>query len=339
VLRARFDPWFASQAEAAGGFLLPETAVTDLVVENGRVVGVSTGREGDVFAKVVIVCEGVGLGAGLLEKAGFKRKARANEMAMAVKEIIAMDPAKIEDRFNCAPGEGASIECYGWSTRNLSGFMFIYTNKETLSVGGGALLSEMSDTRLSREELARRTPNALMEHFKNLEPIKPLLQGGETVEYLAHMIPEGGYKGIPKVYGPGYLVCGDSAMLSNPVHREGSNLAMTSGRLAGETVVRCKEKDSFEEADLREYRLRLDSSWIMADMKKYDRAVPLLEHNPQMLAEYPGLADRALDEFFRVDGVSKFDKQKKIVRMLRREGGLRFLIDNMKAARALRIPF
>jgi electron transfer flavoprotein-quinone oxidoreductase len=339
VLRARFDPWFAAQAEAAGGFLVPETAVTDLVVENGRVVGVSTGREGDVFAKVVIVCEGVGLGAGLLEKAGFKRKARANEMAMAVKEIIAMDPAKIEDRFNCAPGEGASIECYGWSTRNLSGFMFIYTNKETLSVGGGALLSEMSDTRLSREELARRTPNALMEHFKNLEPIKPLLQGGETVEYLAHMIPEGGYKGIPKVYGPGYLVCGDSAMLSNPVHREGSNLAMTSGRLAGETVVHCKEKDSFEEADLREYRLRLDSSWIMADMKKYDKAVPLLEHNPQMLSEYPGLADRALDEFFRVDGVSKFDKQKKIVRMLRKEGGLRFLIDNMKAARALRIPF
>jgi len=339
VLRARFDPWFASQAEAAGGFVVPETAVTDLVVENGRVVGVSTGREGDVFARVVIVCEGVGLGAGLLEKAGFKRKARANEMAMAVKEVIAMDPAKIEDRFNCAPGEGASIECYGWATRNLSGFMFIYTNKETLSVGGGALLSEMSDTRLSREELARRTPNALMEHFKNLAPIKPLLQGGETVEYLAHMIPEGGYKGIPKVYGPGYLVCGDAAMLSNPVHREGSNLAMTSGRLAGETVVRCKEKDSFEDVDLREYRLRLDGSWIMADMKKYDRAVPLLEHNPQMLSEYPGLADRALDEFFRVDGVSKFDKQKKILRMLRKEGGLRFLIDNMKAARALRIPF
>ena len=331
VLRARFDPWFASQAEAAGGFLLPETAVTDLVVENGRVVGVSTGREGDVFAKVVIVCEGVGLGAGLLEKAGFKRKARANEMAMAVKEIIAMDPAKIEDRFQCAPGEGASIECYGWSTRNLSGFMFIYTNKETLSVGGGALLSEMSDTRLSREELARRTPNALMEHFKNLEPIKPLLQGGETVEYLAHMIPEGGYKGIPKVYGPGYLVCGDSAMLSNPVHREGSNLAMTSGRLAGETVVRCKEKDSFEEADLREYRLRLDSSWIMADMKKYDRAVPLLEHNPQMLTKYPQVADQALDEFFRVDGVSKWDKQSKILKMVRKQGMFRMGWDTMKA--------
>jgi len=153
------------------------------------------------------------------------------------------------------------------------------------------------------------------------------------------MIPEGGYHGIPKVYGPGYLVCGDAAMLSNPVHREGSNLAMASGRLAGDTVVHCKEKDSFEEADLREYRLRLDSSWIMADMKKYDKAVPLLEHNPQMMNKYPALADRALDEFFRVDGVSKFDKQKRILRMLRKEGGLRFLLDNLKAARALRIPF
>ncbi len=74
-------------------------------------------------------------------------------------------------------------------------------------------------------------------------------------------------------------------------------------------------------------------------MKKYDRAVPLLEHNPQMLNDYPALADRALDEFFRVDGVSKSDKQRKIRKMIRQEGGLRFLVDQAKAAWALRIPF
>src|SRR5438270_14009422 len=121
-------------------------------------------------------------------------------------------------------------------------------------------------------------------------------------------------------------------MLSNPVHREGSNLAMASGRLAGDTVVHCKEKDSFEEADLREYRLRLDHSWIMADMKKYDKAVPLLEHNPQMLGKYPALLDRALDEFFRVDGVSKWDKQSKILKMFRKEGGFKMVRDTVKAA-------
>jgi electron transfer flavoprotein-quinone oxidoreductase len=214
--------------------------------------------------------------------------------------------------------------------------MFIYTNKDTLSVGGGALLSEMADTRLSREELAKRSPNSLMEHFKNHPAVRPLIAGGETVEYLAKMIPEGGYRAIPKLYGDGYLVCGDAAMLSNPVHREGSNLAMESGRLAGETVVRAKELGDYSERTLREYRMRLDRSWIMSDMKKYDGAVPLLEHNPQMLDKYPRLLDRALDEFFRVDGVSKKDKQKAILRMFRKEGGARMLFDTAKAVWTLK---
>jgi electron transfer flavoprotein-quinone oxidoreductase len=336
VLRAKFDAWFAAQAEDAGAFLIPETVVEGLIVDHDRVVGVRTGREGDLHADVVVVCEGIGLGSRLLENTviggkPLKKPLKRNQAAMAVKEIMAMDPATIESRFNCEPGEGASVECYGDATRGLSGFMFIYTNKDTLSVGGGALLSEMTDTRLSREELAKRTPNEILNHFKRHPAIRPLLQGGETVEYLAKMIPEGGFHAIPKLYGNGYLVCGDAAMLSNPVHREGSNLAMESGRLAGETVVHAKEKDDFGEASLREYRLRLDRSWIMADMKKYDKAVPLLEHNPQMLGKYPQLLDRALDEFFRVDGVSKWDKQSKILKMFRKEGGLKMVRDTLKA--------
>ena len=150
------------------------------------------------------------------------------------------------------------------------------------------------------------------------------------------MIPEGGYRGIPKLYGNGYLVCGDAAMLSNPVHREGSNLAMDSGRVAGETVIHAKEKGDFSDSSLREYKLRLDRSWIMSDMKKYDKAVPLLEHNPQMLGKYPRLLDRALDEFFRVDGVSKREKQSRIFRMFRKEGGFKLVRDTVKAAWTLR---
>jgi electron transfer flavoprotein-quinone oxidoreductase len=338
VLRAKFDPWFAERAEEAGAFLIPETVVEDLILRDGKVVGVRTGREGDLFADVVIVCEGIGLGSQLLVRAGLKQPLKRNQAAMAVKEIIALDPAVIESRFNCEPGEGASVECYGDATSGLSGFMFIYTNKDTLSVGGGALLSEMTDTSLSREELARRTPNALMNHFKSHPSIRPLVQGGETVEYLAKMIPEGGYKAIPKLYGDGYLVCGDAAMLSNPVHREGSNLAMESGRLAGETVVHAKERGDFSEASLRDYKLKLDRSWIMADMRKYDGAVPLLEHNPQMMGKYPELLDRALDEFFRVDGVSKWQKQSAILRMFRKEGGVRMIWDTLKAGWVLGRP-
>jgi electron transfer flavoprotein-quinone oxidoreductase len=333
VLRARFDPWFADQAEKAGAMVVPETVVERLIVKNNRVVGVATGRGDDLYANVTVICEGIGLGSALMEKTvidgrPLRRKLRENEVAMAVKEDMQLDPGLIEERFNCEPGEGCTVECFGDSTMGMSGFMFIYTNKETLSVGGGALLSEFNKT--------LRSPNDLLEHFKNHPAVRPLLRGAETVEYLGHLIPEGGYRGIPKVYGPGYLVCGDAAMLSNPVHREGSNLAMVSGRLAGETVIHAKEVEDFSESRLAEYKGKLDHSWIMADMKKYDKAVPLLEHNPQMLTKYPKVADRALDEFFRVDGTSKWDKQRNILRMVRKEGMFRMGWDTFKALWAMK---
>src|SRR5256886_14551831 len=210
----------------------------------------------------------------------------------------------------------------------MSGFMFIYPNRDTLSVGGGALLSECNKT--------LRTPNDLIEHFKQHPAVKPLLRGAETVEYLAHLIPEGGYRGIPRVYGPGYLVCGDAAMLSNPVHREGSNLAMESGRLAGETVIHAKQAGDFSERRLAEYRGRLDHSWIMAGMKKNDKAGRLPQNNTQMLTKYPQVGDRALDEFFRVDGASKWEKQAKIFKMLRKEGLFRMGWDTFKALWAMK---
>jgi electron transfer flavoprotein-quinone oxidoreductase len=333
VLRARFDPWFADQAEKAGAMVVPETVVDRLIVKNNRVVGVATGRGDDLYANVVVVCEGIGLGASLLEKTvidgrPLRRKLRPNEVAMAAKEVMQLEPGLIEERFNCEPGEGCTIECFGDSTMGMSGFMFIYTNKDTLSVGGGALLSEFNAT--------LRSPNDLLEHFKNHPAVKPLLRGAETVEFLGHLIPEGGYRGIPRVYGPGYLVCGDAAMLSNPVHREGSNLAMESGRLAAETVIHAKEADDYSERRLAEYRGKLDHSWVMADMKKYDKAVPLLEHNPRMLTKYPQVADRALDEFFRVDGTSKWDKQRNILKMVRKEGMFRMGWDTFKALWAMK---
>src|SRR5260370_23071752 len=192
VLRARFDPWFADQAEKAGAMVVPETVVERLIVKNNRVVGVATGRGDDLYSEVVVITEGIGLGVGLLEKTlingkPLRRKLRPNEVAMAVKDLMQLDSGLIEERFNCESGEGCTIECFGDSTMGMSGFMFIYTNKDTLSVGGGALLSEFDAT--------LRSPTELMEHFKRHPTVKPLLRGAETVEYLAHLVPRGAYPG------------------------------------------------------------------------------------------------------------------------------------------------
>src|SRR5437879_12177401 len=111
---------------------------------------------------------------------------------------------------------------------------------------------------------------------------------------------------------------------------------MESGRRAGETVSHAKEAGDFSERRLAEYRGRLDHSWIMADMKKYDKAVPLLEHNPQLLTKDVQVLDRALDEFFRVDGTSKCDNQRRIFQTLRKEGRFRLGWDGLKSLWAMK---
>ncbi|MHB8573117.1 MAG: FAD-dependent oxidoreductase [Candidatus Dormibacteria bacterium] len=348
VLRAKFDRWYAEQAEKAGVMVVPETLVTDLIREpSGRVTGVRTARdEGDIYADVVVVCEGanpmISEAAGLrpprLGVAPIPAGKRAGSfgvphMAMAMKEIIKLDPSMIEQRFNCSPGEGASIECFGASTGYNAGFMFIYTNQDTLSVGGGILLGDFN--RLVDQGRAT-TPYDLLDQFKAHPAIQPLLEGGEVLEYSAKMIPEMGFGGIPQMYGDGWMICGDAAMLSNPVHREGSNLAMASGRMAGEAALEAKAKGGFGAPNLAAYQRRLSESWIWSDMRKYDQAVPLLERHPALLDKYPDMLIEALDTFFSVNGVSKQQKQKDILRLFRKKGGVRFLLDQVAAAKAMK---
>src|SRR5947209_442223 len=149
VLRAKFDPWYATKAEEAGALVITETVAEELILRNGHVVGVRTGREDDLLANVVIIAEGIGLGSKLLEKARLRTPIKRNQVALAVKEVMQLDPGLIESRFNCEPGEGASVECYGYATHGMAGFMFIYTNQDSLSVGGGALLSDFVKTNRS----------------------------------------------------------------------------------------------------------------------------------------------------------------------------------------------
>jgi electron transfer flavoprotein-quinone oxidoreductase len=58
VLRARFDRWFADEAEARGALILPKTSVEKVLVEGGRTVGVVAGGD-ELRADVVIACDGV----------------------------------------------------------------------------------------------------------------------------------------------------------------------------------------------------------------------------------------------------------------------------------------
>lgn len=303
VLRAKFDQWYAQKAVEQGALLVCETVALECLVEDGRVVGVRTDRpDGDVYADVVVLADGVN--SLLAKQLGFHQEWRPDEVALAVMEIIKLDKKVIEDRFNLEDGQGCTIEMLGDATRGMLGTGFLYTNKDTVSVGVGALLSDLIKKKIK--------PYELLEYVKGHPMIRPFLQGGEPVEYLAHLIPEGGYRSMPKVVGHGVLVVGDAAQLVNAIHREGSNLAMTSGRLAAETIIMAKEYNDFSENVLDHYRVKLMESFVGQDLKKYKDATSFFGQSPHYFEEYIPMLNRAASQMFTVDGQSKWEKQKKV---------------------------
>jgi electron transfer flavoprotein-quinone oxidoreductase len=312
VLRAQFDQWFAQKAVEAGALLINETVVTECIVENGKVVGVRTDRpDGEAFADVVVLADGVN--SLLSKQLGFHREFRPDEVALTVMEVINLPKEKINDRFNLEGNHGTTIEIFGDSTKGNLGTAFLYTNKDSLNIGVGTTLSSMIKAKLK--------PYELLDYLKKHPMVRPYLEGGESAEYLAHLIPEGGYHSVPRVAGNGVLVVGDAAQLVNAIHREGSNMAMASGKMAAEAIVEAKKEGNFSESSLNRYKEALFGSFIIKDLEKYKDAAHTFEKYPQYFKDYVPMMNQAMSKFFTVDGTPKREKQKEIMRSVTAEKG------------------
>lgn len=308
IIRAEFDKWFSSKVKEAGAVVLCETTVTELLKdERGRVIGVRTDRrDGDVLADVVVLAEGVN---GLVgTRAKLRTIPRPENVALAVKEMHFLPEDTIQARFNIKGNEGVVIEAAGTISHGMTGMGFIYTNKESISLGIGCLVSDFQKCGV--------TPYGLLERFKSHPSIAPLIKGSEVKEYAAHLIPEGGYKAIPQLYGDGWVVVGDAAQLNNAIHREGSNLAMTSGRIAAEAIHQIKSRgEPMTAANLALYKKMIDDSFVMKDLKKYKDMPQLLHIQSQnFFLTYPQLVSKAMQNFVRVDGTPKVEKERMTVK-------------------------
>lgn len=316
IIRSQFDKWFSRKAREAGVLLLTETTAVELIMDAyGKCVGVRTDREGGVVhADVVVLAEGVN---GLLgTRAGLRPPPKAETVALAVKEMHFLPQETIEQRFNVQGDEGVVIEAVGTFSKGMTGMGFIYTNRECLSVGLGCLVSDFAES--------GETPYGLLEKFKQHPSVRPLIEGSEVKEYSAHLIPEGGYKAVPQLCGDGWVVVGDAAQLNNAVHREGSNLAMTSGRMAAEAIFQCKSrKEPMTKANLKRYPDAMNSSFVMKDLRKLKGMPSLLHTNSRnFFLTYPELVSTAMENYLRVDGKTKREMEFATLGAFRKGRGL-----------------
>jgi electron transfer flavoprotein-quinone oxidoreductase len=313
IFRAKFDKWFAKKVADASAMIINETVVKDLILEGEKVSGVRTDRpNGDLYSDVVIVADGVN--SFLAKSLGLGKEIRTNDVAIAVKEVIELPDKVINDRFGVSnSSEGVTIEITGPYFNNMRAMGFIYTNRNSLSIGIGAVIEDLVRLKIN--------PNDLLEILKKHPAIKPLVSGGEAKEYMAHMIPEGGYYAMPRLYSDGVMVVGDAAMLVNSIHREGANLAIESGKLAAKTYIEARKKGDFSKKTLSSYQKRLEESFVLKDLKTYKNLPKLLEEKRYLISKYPKFIIDSMYEIYNVDRVPKSEKIKLIMNRAKKEIG------------------
>ena len=292
ILRAKFDRWLAEQAEARGAILLTKVRVDDVIKEKGGIAGVLAGGD-ELRADVVIACDGV---LSLIpEKAGLRSSGLPHDYALGIKEVIALDSGIINDRFNLEGNEGAARLFVGEVTQGRFGGGFLYTNSESISLG---IVIGIQD--LLGDGAAMDVP-ALLESFKQRSEIAPLIRGGATVEYAAHVIPEGGFRALSHLYGNGILVAGDAAGLALNIGFtvRGMEYALASGYFAAQTVLKARETGNFSTKTLSLYKRLLEESFVLEDFKNFQET-PAVVGNPRFINHYPEMIGDLMREIYAV---------------------------------------
>lgn len=306
VIRGKFDRWMADEAKKAGVILVEETVVRELIVQDGFVKGVRTELE-EYYSDIVVLADGVN--SLLAKQIGLRGNLTPEDVALSVKEVIKLPQEVINERFHVNDDEGCIYEIFGGPMLGMLGLGFLYTNKNSISIGLGVTLSELIEKGIR--------PYDLLDKLKLHPEIAPLIKDGELMEYSAHLIPEGGYKKVPLLFGAGVMVCGDAAMFVNNMHWEGTNLAMISGKLAGETAVIALGKQDFSETALSHYQEELENSFIIKDLRTYqDLMGGIQERVEEFLGYYPKKINSFFEMFTSVDSVPKREKYHKFIKSI-----------------------
>jgi electron-transferring-flavoprotein dehydrogenase len=249
-------------AEEAGAYILTETAATQLIVENGAVVGVRSGDKGrgkdgeplrnfepgtDVKAKFTVLAEGCWghLTGAAIREFDLAAGREPQVWELGVKEVwkvprpldrlihtIGPWPLKLKSKY----GQIGGTWLYPMKDEK--------TGDDLVSIGFVVDL-EYADATTSAHDL--------LQQFKLHPLVKDILAGGERVSWGAKALPAGGWWSMPKLTMPGALLVGDSAGMVDTVALKGVHHSVLSGKLAGEAIYAALKRGdtsvaSYEEA-------------------------------------------------------------------------------------------
>ena len=172
---------------------------------------------------------------------------------------------------------------------------FIYTNRDTVSVGVVVQIDSLAGSRIEAHEV--------LNSFNDNPAIKRLIEGGRLLEYSAHVIPEPGRSGL---FTDGLLAVGDAAglVLNSGFTLRGMDMAIASGMAAAEAVIKAREKGDFSKETLSCYETLLKEDFVLKDLHTFRRSPEFLR-NKRLYKSYPPLLCDLFHGLFKVRGPKK----------------------------------
>ena len=256
------------QAEDAGAYILTETSATQLIVEDGRVVGVRSGDKGrgkdgeplrnfepgtDIKAQATVLAEGCWghLTGAAIKEFGLGEAREPQVWELGVKEV--------------------------WKVpKPLDRLIHTFTQPWPMKVGrkygqlGGTWLYPMKDETTGEDLVsiglvvdlnyrdATTSAHDLLQQFKLHPLVKGILDGGERVAWGAKALPGGGYWSMPKLSMPGAVLVGDAGGMVDTAALKGVHHSIKSGMLAAEAIYRSLKNGE----SLTNYERAVDESSI-----------------------------------------------------------------------------
>jgi electron transfer flavoprotein-quinone oxidoreductase len=326
ILRGSFDRWLAEKAEEAGAMFACGIRVDDLLIRDAKVCGIIAGED-EIEANVVLLADGVN--SLLTQRLGYCGELRPDQVAVGAKEVIELPESVIQDRFNCQGDEGTAWLFAGSPSDGKIGGGFLYTNKNSISLG---VVSTLSDLIKADKSIAQ-----MLEDFKQHAIIAPLIKDGKLIEYSGHLVPEGGYNMIPKIIGNGVLVVGDAAGFCINIGYvvRGLDLAIASAECAAKAVIEAKKSENYSESFLQCYQSFLDESFVMQDLKHYKKFPYFLEGCPRIFDGYPQMIENIMSDLFVVSGQPANPLMKNLLKHLKKVGIMNIAKDAWKGVRSL----
>lgn len=264
---SKFNRWLASQCEAKGIQVFAGFAAVEAIYEGERIVGVRTGDKGRdkngkpkpnfepgliLKAKLVIFAEGTrgSLFRQVAKKLDLWKGKNPEVFEEGVKEIIQLPPGSVT--------AGQVIHTLGFPLSKSVGGTFIYTLPGDKVIVGLVAYLDTHDPLLD--------PHRELQRLKTHPFMQKMLSGGQVVAYGGKTLPAGGWYSMPKLYGHGWMVCGDSASMVDVQKLKGIHLAMKAGMLAGEAAAEALLAGDFSEKSLSVYASKVEASFVKTEL-------------------------------------------------------------------------